>query len=418
MNSRTLTIITVPILLLSAVWLYAGPLNPPAGPITSTYKTLTEVEPRVAISLTNTPGDANSLFKITQPGSYYLTGNVTGVAAKHGIEIAVAANGPSVTIDLMGFELAGVPGSLDGISVTATGTRNVAVHNGTVRAWGGDGIDVLNSTNNLLEDLRVEGNGGRGILAGAASTLTGCTAYSNTGIGISANVGNTVTGCTANSNGGTGISTNSGSTVTGCTALSNGGDGIRASAGGTVTGCTASFNTADGINAGGGSTVTGCTASSNGGNGISTSAGSTVTGCTASSNTGDGISTASSSTVTGCTASTNTGDGIEVTNDCRVTDNTCDSNGIGDGAGIHATSSDNRIEGNNCTDADRGIDVDLAGNIIIKNTCSGNVINWTIAANNVCGPILDRTVPASAAISGNSAPDSTLSTHPHANFTY
>jgi len=376
MNSRTLTIITVPILLLSAVWLYAGPLNPPAGPITSTYKTLTEVEPRVAISLTNTPGDADSLFKITQPGSYYLTGNVTGVAAKHGVEIAVAANGPSVTIDLMGFELAGVPGSLDGISVTATGTRNVAVHNGTVRAWGGDGIDVLNSTNNLLEDLRVEGNGGRGILAGAASTLTGCTAYSNTGIGISANVGNTVTGCTANSNGGTGISTNSGSTVTGCTALSNGGDGIRASAGGTVTGCTASFNTADGINAGGGSTVT------------------------------------------GCTAYANTGDGIEVTNDCRVTDNTCDSNGIGDGAGIHATSSDNRIEGNNCTDADRGIDVDLAGNIIIKNTCSGNVINWTIAANNVCGPILDRTVPASAAISGNSAPDSTLSTHPHANFTY
>jgi len=339
----------------------------------------------------------DSLFKITQPGSYYLTGNVTGVAAKHGIEIAVAANGPSVTIDLMGFELAGVPGSLDGVSVTAFAQANVAVRNGTVRAWGGDGIDVLNSTNNLLEDLRVEGNGGRGILAGAASTLTGCTAYSNTGIGISANVGNTVTGCTANSNGGTGISTNSGSTVTGCTALSNGGDGIRASAGGTVTGCTASFNTADGINAGGGSTVTGCTASSNGGN---------------------GISTASSSTVTGCTASTNTGDGIEVTNDCRVTDNTCDSNGIGDGAGIHATSSDNRIEGNNCTDADRGIDVDLAGNIIIKNTCSGNVINWTIAANNVCGPILDRTVPASAAISGNSAPDSTLSTHPHANFTY
>jgi len=313
MNSRTLTIITVPILLLSAVWLYAGPLNPPAGPITSTYKTLTEVEPRVAISLTNTPGDANSLFKITQPGSYYLTGNVTGVAAKHGIEIAVAANGPSVTIDLMGFELAGVPGSLDGISVTATGTRNVAVHNGTVRAWGGDGIDVLNSTNNLLEDLRVEGNGGRGIFAGNAST---------------------------------------------------------------VTGCTASFNTAD------------------------------------------GISTASSSTVTGCTAYANTGDGIEVSGDCRVTDNTCENNGIGDGAGIHATFSDNRIEGNNCTGADRGIDVDFPGNIIIKNTCSGNTINWTIVANNVCGPILDRTAPASAAISGNSAPDSTGSTHPNANFTY
>ena len=33
----------------------AGPLNPPSGPVTSTYKTLTEVEPRVPVSATNTP---------------------------------------------------------------------------------------------------------------------------------------------------------------------------------------------------------------------------------------------------------------------------------------------------------------------------------------------------------------------------
>jgi len=108
-----------------------------------------------------------------------------------------------------------------------------------------------------------------------------------------------------------------------------------------------------------------------------------------------------------------------VTSGCVVLANTCSFNGNGgDGAGIHATGSDNRIEGNNCTGADRGIDVDVAGNIIIKNTCSGNTINWTIVANNVVGPILDRTAPASAAISGNSAPDSTGSTHPNANFTY
>jgi len=102
-----------------------------------------------------------------------------------------------------------------------------------------------------------------------------------------------------------------------------------------------------------------------------------------------------------------------------VTDNTCVFNGNGgNGAGIHATGSDNRIEGNNCTGNDRGIDVDFAGNIIIKNTCSGNTINWTIAANNVVGPILDRRAPASAAISGNSAPSSLGTTDPSANFTY
>jgi len=108
-----------------------------------------------------------------------------------------------------------------------------------------------------------------------------------------------------------------------------------------------------------------------------------------------------------------------VTSGCVVLANTCSFNGNGgDGAGIHATGSDNRIEGNNCTVADRGIDVDVAGNIIIKNTCAGNTINWVIAANNVVGPILDRRAPASAAISGNSAPSSLGSTDPNANFTY
>jgi len=101
--------------------------------------------------------------------------------------------------------------------------------------------------------------------------------------------------------------------------------------------------------------------------------------------------------------------------------NTCSSNGSGtggDGAGVHATGSDNRIEGNNCTDADRGIDVAAAGNIIIRNTCSGNTSDWVIAANNVCGPILDRRFPVSGPINGFSAPDSTGSTHPNANFSY
>ena len=90
----------------------------------------------------------------------------------------------------------------------------------------------------------------------------------------------------------------------------------------------------------------------------------------------------------------------------------------GDGAGIHATGGDNRIEGNNCTGADRGIDVDAAGNIVIKNTCSGNTTNWDIVANNVYGPIIDRTAPASPAVSGNSAASSLGSTDSNANFTY
>ncbi len=57
-----------------------------------------EVEPRTAINAANTPGDARSVFKITQPGSYYLTANPVDVSGKHGILVTV----PGVSIDLAG----------------------------------------------------------------------------------------------------------------------------------------------------------------------------------------------------------------------------------------------------------------------------------------------------------------------------
>src|SRR5678815_1587099 len=101
-----------------------GPLTPPGAPA-PTMKTLDQVEPRVAINATNTPGDDDSLFKITQPGSYYLTGNITGVAGKHGIEIAASG----VTLDLNGFDLVGVAGMgpFDGVSATVVGLTNICL---------------------------------------------------------------------------------------------------------------------------------------------------------------------------------------------------------------------------------------------------------------------------------------------------
>ena len=102
-----------------------------------------------------------------------------------------------------------------------------------------------------------------------------------------------------------------------------------------------------------------------------------------------------------------------------VRGNTCDSNGnAGTGAGIRTDFTDCRIEGNNVTDNDRGIAVAAAGNVIVKNTASGNSINYEIEANNVFGAIVDRTAPASAAVSGNSAASSTGTTDPWANISY
>ena len=117
-----------------------------------------------------------------------------------------------------------------------------------------------------------------------------------------------------------------------------------------------------------------------------------------------------------CAAYSNALDGIQAGNRCLVINNTCGTNGNnGDGAGIHVTSLDTRVESNNCTGADRGIDVDFGGNFIVRNTCSGNTTNWDIAAGNVCFVIIATTSPAFTGLSGGVSPGTT---DPNANFTY
>lgn len=101
----------------------AGPLNPAPGPIASTPGP----EPRIPVNQENTPGNSANTFVISQPGSYYLTGNVLGEAGKNGIRITSS----NVTLDLMGFECRGVTGSLTGIYM-AVFRRGITIRNGTV----------------------------------------------------------------------------------------------------------------------------------------------------------------------------------------------------------------------------------------------------------------------------------------------
>lgn len=375
MNRRPLTaLLGLSILLCAAAWLSAGPLDPPGGAVSSTYKTLTEVEPRIPISLATTPGDADSLFRITSPGSYYLTGNITGVIGKHGIEIAAG----EVTIDLNGFALSGVAGmgAFSGI-IMSTGINqpNITIRNGTVRAWGAAGIDLATvaAINTSISHIHASFNAGNGIVGGVNTSITNCQAIFNGGVGISAASGGLIADCTAYSNSGIGISASS-CTVSNCFAQSNAVAGISA-ASGSVIACTATFNTAVGI------------------------AGDTGT------------------TITNCTAVSNTTDGIRVGIGCLVMGNSCRANGAsgGDGAGIHATGADNRIENNNCLTADRGIDIDSGGNVVVRNTCSGNTNNWDVVAGNL---ILVVSSTTAGAVMGNAGGAAVGSTDPNANFTY
>ena len=389
MNRTSIASLLTVVLALPAL---AGPINPPPGPIVSTHKTLTEVEPRIAVNATNTPGDSFSSFRITQPGSYFLTGNITGVAGKHGI--VIAAEG--VTLDLMGYSLLGVSGSLDGIRLDFDLAKGGAtIVNGTVQGWGGDGIDVSWSDS-------PNGPGGR---------IEGVRSRANGGSGIRVSDGGVVVNCFAGQNGLHGFDPGNNAAFENCIAQGNTGDGFSSGFGCTFAHCEARANIGRGYLTTAGSFVN-CSATNNGGSGFELST-STVNACHSSSNVGVGYAL-SSCLVQSSSAHANGAGGIQTSSRSVIRENRTESGPFG----IKATGSDNRLEGNNCVVADRGIDVDASGNIIVRNTCSGNTVNWDIVANNVVGPILDRTSPASLPIIGNSAPSSLGTTDPNANFTY
>jgi hypothetical protein len=376
----------------------AGPLTPPAGPVASTAKPLAELEPRTAINATNTPGDANSLFKITQPGSYYLAGNITGVSGKHGIEFGVPGGIASVTLDLNGFELVGVAGSLDGINCPPN-TAGIVIRGGggTVRNWGGDGLNLSNVSGIArLEALRSASNAGNGFTLGSRLLITGCGAYGNSGRGFSGAADSALCGCTAVSNTSDGFNLGIGVTVEGCTSTNNVGDGFVATA----------------------ATFRGCGARGNDGAGFFIFNESIITACAATGNTASGIKLSGAGGIIDCVATGNGAEGILAASDAIIRGNTCSGNGsAGTGAGIKVTGSSNRIEGNSSTNNDFGIQTGAGGNIITGNTCSGNTTNWVITTNNYYGAIIDRTGVVTGAVAGDSAASTLGTTDQHANFT-
>ena len=392
-QKTTITTLSALALVATGGLLVAGPLNPPAGPVTGTYKTLSEVEPRIAINAMNTPGDADSVFRITQPGSYYLTGNVTGVANRRGIEIA--AN--NVTLDLNGFTLQGVPSSLDGIASDLSGLTAITIRNGTIRDWAGDGID-LNANRVVggqIAHIVAVGNAITGVRAGDAFVIDSCSLVSNTSDGLSVGVG---------------------ATVKSVIARLNGNNGIRALERAILADCTASNNVGSGFSLTNASAITNSSSDSNGGNGIAAGFLNTISGCTVARNSLGGIITNGSNIIRDNTVSENTNTGIQVAFQSIVRGNTVTLN---TGAGIFVTSLRSRIEGNHCMSNATGIQVTGTANLIIGNSCASNSSrNYDIATGNRYGPIINITAAGASAALGNSATSTLLSTDPHANFAH
>lgn len=343
-----------------AVSLFAqGNLTPPGVPA-ATMKSLDQIEARTIVNSNNTPGDALSLFKITNPGAYYLTANITGVAGLHGITITA----PNVSLDLNGFSLIGVPGSLNGINATnaAGATAGLTVRNGTVRNWGLSGIDTLLPGSNVAgapgsifnrlllqtNDTTVLGGGIAGLRA-AAAVVSECMAQGNSAAYGFDCYGSRIFNCVASYND----------------------QGFGVFVGCTLEGCAAYFN-ADGVDAG-------------------------------------------DSTVANCTLYGNSVWGLYVRNNCRLIGNLVDGNG-GSAIGIYLQGNvgRNTVDGNVVVN-NGGAGITLTnvqpGNLVIRNTARGNGTNYLMGTGNSFGPIIN--VSGIGDISSN-----TNTLNPWANFSY
>ena len=318
-----------------------GSLAPPPGPIAPTMKSLDEIDPGVALDPVQFPATG---YVITQPGSYYLTGNVTAIVAS---EAAIIINASDVTLDLRGFAIIAASGSGTGTADSAiligSGQSNVAVRNGTiVGAWY---AGLYGSTaNSRVDQLRVSRTNVYGIRLGAegaqitdchaeGSGVTGGTTSTISSAGISAASQAFVKGCTATQCAGDGIATGSNSLLLDCAGHDNGTDGLQSSNGSVFSRCVASRNDVRGFSALSGCSISQSSSSNNGTAGFQAGSGcslsrlnafengtsgfvvvdyAVLSDCTAMNNVGEGFITGSGAALRNCSAGENGNDGFRV----------------------------------------------------------------------------------------------------------
>ncbi len=382
-------------------------------------KTLDEIHAKVADAGEKRTPISAIPFTITQPGSYYLTGNLSTALAVDGISI----DAKNVTIDLNGFRMTGNGSGKAAINITNTNvtTETLVVKNGTITGWqtaidgnsasviagsiegvhirDGSGIILqlakgVSVTRCVLDNLSNGNIANGGILLGDDCTISGCrlntsqalemriycgsrsiisdVSISGPAVSISCGPSGVVRNCSITGGGETAlIGSGDSFTVSGCVITGNFETGLHALARALVENCTVSLTGSPvfGLRLDPGSRVTNSIVqgSSVGASfGITIRDDSTVENVTVSG-FDIGISTDSRCAVRNAKVQGALSTNIIMGDDTKVTDSQVAGAPVGINAGARCIVSKNAIRGNTSGLASgTGILVSLGGTVVIE----------------------------------------------------
>lgn len=346
-----------------------------AGTPVAPQWTMLESNQSLLLKLGRTP-ISSIPFTISQPGSYYLTQNLSGTS---GITISAS----NVHIDLNGNALSGTAGNtVAGIGYSGT-ISNITITNGFITNWGKEGINLSASSAVSLSDIVVSGNGLDGIYSGNKTIVTRIIAHDNGSDGIDLGESSTIENSVAEDNVNDGIELDHGGIIKNCVAKSNMGIGFRTTNFAVLTECTSQSNTSHGFSTGTGSNIYKCNAKSNGQNGFF---------ILSSSQLGDNVSNLNST------------NGYQISgNDCILKNNHAQGNTL---SGFLTTFNRNQfIENTANFNSAHGFNISGSGSLLIRNTAGSNTTGaFTVSAGNITGTVL-----TSATINSNTNPNANIS---------
>ncbi len=347
------------------------------------------VDDRIPIDSVAVFGDSGglpTLYAITEPGSYYLTGNIR--LADSGLDNTnrrgIIITSGNVTLDLNGFALLGDNPSLNGdvdngdfpipianpseaIDIFGQFT-NITIMNGTISGWGGEGIEAFGADNCLFKDLHISNVKGRAISADDHNIIMDCSAFYCGNGGFDSDIATIFIRCTASRNDGYGMYGTTASQFLNCTAYLNQDVGIYAQGSGTfVSGCVSSDNLSYGIRTGHNAIIINTNSHDNGSDGVRLNNNCLVQSSYFAYNLGHGIN----------------GNSFN----CRIIGNISHENEL---AGIRIGGSGALLQDNTVTDNDvHGIFIESTDCFIFRNFAAGNATDFQIAAGSNFGPIIN-----------------------------